>query len=84
MIQGICESGRVYSHFSRACLGGVEYAAGLNLILLQEVAKACTAVDKNLSVIIAGVEFGAEIVPIINTGLRIDFPAESSVLRTLG
>ena len=63
--------GRVYSHFSRACLGGVEYAAGLNLILLQEVAKACTAVDKNLSVIIAGVEFGAEIVPIINTGLHV-------------
>ena len=63
--------GRVHSHFSRACLGGVEYAAGLNLILLQEVAKACTAVDKNLSVIIAGVEFGAEIVPILNTGLHV-------------
>lgn len=63
--------GYVHPHLSGVCLGGADYSGWLNIILLQAVAKVTRAVEKNLSVIIAGVEYGAEVIEITKTGLHV-------------
>lgn len=69
--ESFLKHGYVHPHLSGVCLAGADYSGWLNIILLQAVAKVTRAAEKNLSVIIAGVEYGAEVSDIIKTGLHV-------------